>query len=234
MKQWLTLLLSYALTSVGNSKLRQTLYITSRMNFYIISLLGLGSSYAKALSVNLGTSAKYTILSKAGVTNVPGSRIVGNLATSPIAAGALTGFSLVADASNVFSTSAEVTGKIYAADYSNPTPTVLTTAIGDMQTAYVDCAGRSPDYIELAVGRLGGLTLTPGVYKWSTSVLIASNLYLSGNASDIYIFQIAQDVTVSSAVQITLLGGLVPMNIFWQVAGAVMVGTINFKGLFCA
>jgi Ice-binding-like len=70
-----------------------------------------------------------------------------------------------------------VTGKIYAADYGFPTPTNLTAAIGKMQTAYTDAAGRTtPDHSELGSGAIGGLTLAPGLYKWSTSVTIPTDL----------------------------------------------------------
>ena len=95
-----------------------------------------------ALSVNLGTAGTYAILAKSGVSTVPTSAITGNLGVSPAAATYFTGFSLTADATSVFSTSPQVTGKVYAADYAAPTPSNLTTAVGDMQLAFTDAAGR--------------------------------------------------------------------------------------------
>jgi len=83
---------------------------------------------------------------------------------SPIAATAVTGFSLVTKPHNVFSSSAQVTGRIYAADYAVPSPSNLTTAVGDMQTAFTDAAGRAPRVTELGAGNIGGQTLTAGVY----------------------------------------------------------------------
>jgi hypothetical protein len=85
------------------------------------------------LPVNLGTAANYAILAKSGISTVPTSAITGNLGISPAAAAYITGFPLTADSTNVFSTSSQVTGKIYAADYAVPTPSDLTTAVSDMQ-----------------------------------------------------------------------------------------------------
>ena len=77
-------------------------------------------------------------------------------------------------AARPFATSAQITGDVYVPDYAAPTPANLTTAIGNMQTAYTDAAGRSlPDFTELESGQLGGLTLVPGLYKWSSDVLIS-------------------------------------------------------------
>ena len=95
---------------------------------------------------------------------------------------------------------------------------LLTAAIGDKGTAYTDAAGRAPDYTELGAGNIGGLNLGPATYKWSTGVLISTNVTLTGGANDVWIFQIAQDLTVSNGVKVTLSGGALPKNIFWQVA----------------
>jgi len=52
-------------------------------------------------------------------------------------------------------------------DYAVPTPSVLTTAIADMQLAFTDAAGRAPNVTELGAGSIGGMNLAPGVYKWA-------------------------------------------------------------------
>jgi len=132
----------------------------------------------------------------------------------------------------VFSTSLQVTGKVYASNYTAPTPSNLTTAIGDMQLAFTDAAGRAPDVTELGAGNIGGLTLTPGVYKWATSLLIPTNVTLAGGPTAVWIFQIAQNLTVSNATKIELTGGAVPKNVFWQVSGAAKLGTTaHFEGV---
>ncbi|HEX7601240.1 MAG TPA: ice-binding family protein [Polyangiaceae bacterium] len=182
--------------------------------------------------VNLGTAGNFVILSKAGISTVPASVITGNIGVSPVAATYITGFSLIADSSNVFSISPQVTGKVYAADYAVPTPSNLTTAVGDMQLAFTDAAGRAPGVTELGAGNIGGMTLPHGVYKWSSSVLIPTNVTLTGSATDVWIMQIAQNLTVSSATKVSLAGGALPKNVFWQVSGAVDFGTTShFEGI---
>lgn len=97
-----------------------------------------------------------------------------------------------------------------------------------MGTAYTNAAGRTnPDFTELGAGSIGGMTLVAGLYKWGGNVLIASNLALTGSATDVYIFQIAGMLNLSSGVQVTLAGGLVASNIFWQVALAVELATTS-------
>ncbi len=179
--------------------------------------------------VNLGTAGDFVILAKTGVSVTGAANITGDIGISPAAASFITGFGLIADASNTFSKSSLVTGDLYAADYTDPTPAKMTTAIGDMQTAYTNAAGRpSPDYSELYTGDITGRTLTPGLYKWSTGVLIsAAGVTISGTATDIWIFQIAQNLTVANGAMVTLSGGAIASNIFWQVAGQVALGTTS-------
>jgi hypothetical protein len=175
--------------------------------------------------VELGTAGTFAILAKTGVSTVPTSAITGDLGVSPIAATAITGFSVTADSTNTFSTSPQVTGKLYAADYVSPTPSNLTAAIGDMELAFTDAASRSADVTELGAGDIGGMTLIPGVYKWSTPLLIPTNVTLSGSSTDVWIFEVAQGMTMANGTSIHLAGGATAKNIFWQVSGGVTLGT---------
>jgi hypothetical protein len=186
-----------------------------------------GTVVAAGLPVNLGTAGTFAILAKSGISTVPTSAITGNMGVSPIARAAVTGFSLVADATNVFATSTQVTGKVYAADDAAPTPSNLTTAVGDMETAFTDAAGRAPGVTELGAGDIGGQTLVPGVYKWGTGLLIPTDVTLNGGSTDVWIFQIAQGLTVSSGTKVVLAGGALAKNVFWQVSGAVVLGTTS-------
>jgi hypothetical protein len=193
-------------------------------------------SYAAASQepVNLGTAGNYVILSKSGISTSPPSRVTGNLGVSPIGATAITGFSLVLDSSGAFSTSSQVTGKLYASDYADPTPANLTTAVSAMETAYTDAAGRTlPDHTELGSGDIGGMTLFPGLYKWSADVTIPTDVTLSGGANDVWIFQIAGNLSIAGATSVVLSGGAQARNIFWQVAGGVgadLGTTSHFEG----
>jgi hypothetical protein len=178
--------------------------------------------------VDLGKAGSYAILSKSGITNVPTSSITGDMGVSPIAGTAITGFSMVADSTNTFSTSPQVIGKIYAANFASPTPANLTTAISNMETAYTNAAGRKlPDFTELHAGDLSGKTLTPGLYKWSTGVLVNSSVTLDGGPNDVWIFQISGNLNLGSGAKVVLQGGAQAKNIFWQVAGGagVTIGT---------
>ena len=176
--------------------------------------------------VVLGAASGYVILAKSATSNVPTSAITGNIGLSPAAASFITGLALNLPAGGAFSTSAQVTGSVYASDYAVPTPANLTTAIGAMQTAYVDAAGRpTPDHTELASGNLGGLTLPAGLYKWTNTVTIPTNVTLSGGANDVWIFQISGGITQASAARVILSGGALAQNIVWQVAGTVSIGT---------
>lgn len=175
---------------------------------------------APLASVNLGTAGNFVILTKSGVTTTGVTAIFGNMGVSPIAATAMTGFGLVLDKSGQFSASPKVVGKIYAASYKAPTPTVLTKAILDMQTAYTDAAGRkNPTKTELGVGNIGGMTFAPGLYKWSTPVTITKDITLSGDKNAVWIFQIAGTLDLGAGKNIILSGGAQAKNIFWQVSG---------------
>jgi hypothetical protein len=187
------------------------------------------------LPVNLGSAGDFVILAKSGISTTGTTSIVGDIGVSPIAATAITGFGLILDASGQFSTSdpsSLVTGKVYAADYAVPTPAYMTTAVSDMQAAYTDAAGRtSPTATELGAGNIGGLTLAPGLYKWSSGVIIPTDVTLSGGPDDVWIFQIAGTLDISSAKSVILSGGAQAKNIFWTVAGAVTLGTTSeFNG----
>jgi len=187
-------------------------------------------------AVNLGTAGDYAILTKAGVTTTGATSVNGNVGTSPIASTAITGFGLIMDSNDTFSTSSLVTGNVYAAGYPSPTPSKLTTAISDMETAFVDAAGRvdvDPDNLNFGAGNLEGKTLGAGLYKWGTNVHFTSSLTFSGSSTDIWILQIAQNLDVGNGAQVTLLGGAIWENIYWQVSEAAVFGTTSHvEGIF--
>ncbi len=192
--------------------------------------------------VNLGTAGNFAILAKTAIsttrTGIAGV-VTGNIGVSPNDLTAITGFTKVLDGTGVFATAIEVVGKLYAAAMTAPTPSNMTTAVSDMETAYTDAAGRSlPDYTELGAGNVSGMTLSPGLYKWGTGLLITNaGVTLSGSATDVWIFQIDGDLTLETGAIVTLAGSALPENIFWQVAGGTGV-TLNsgadFKGIVLA
>lgn len=173
--------------------------------------------------VDLGDAGNYVILAKSAIANVPTSVVTGNLGLSPAAASYITGFSLTK--AGVKWTSAQVVGSVYAADNDPPTGSNLTTAVGAMQAAYTDAAGRpTPDVLNLGGGAIGGLTLAPGLYKWTSSVTVPLDVTLAGSETDTWIFQITGDLKLSTGKTTTLSGGARARNIVWQVAGTVQLG----------
>ncbi len=191
--------------------------------------------------VNLRTAGDFVILSKTGITTVPDSAITGSIGSSPVTAAAM----------DTITCPQMLTGSIYGANaaYTGngsktcfkgdaPDNTLVANAILDMGTAYTDAAGRTlPDFTELHEGNISGQTLVPGLYKWGTGVLITTTVTLSGSASDIWIFQIAGDLTQAAATSVTLTGGAVASNVFWQVggsAGASIGSAAHFEGTILA
>jgi Ice-binding-like len=180
--------------------------------------------------VNLGTAGTFVILAKTGITDVYKSAVTGDVGTSPITGAAL------------LLTCGEVSGNVYTVNAAGPlpcavtNPSFLTAAVGDMGFAYDDAAGRlSPDFIELGEGKIGGLTLVPGLYKWDTGVSISKDVTLSGGPDDVWIFQVAGTLNEANGTRVTLAGGALAKNIFWQVAGVVTLGTTaHFEGVVLA
>jgi hypothetical protein len=75
----------------------------------------------------------------------------------------------------------------------------------------------------------------PGLYKWATGVSISKDVTLSGGPNDVWIFQVAGTLKEANGTRVTLAGGALPQNIFWQVAGAVTLGTTaHFEGIVLA
>lgn len=191
-----------------------------------VLLLKRASMSGPLKALDLGVAGSFVILSKTGITDVYKSAIIGNIGTSPI-----TGAAIKVVCS-------EVVGAIYTVDAAGPLPcsipnaSLLTTAVGDMQTAYTDAAGRSnPNFLNLGAGNIGGKTLKAGLYKWTSALVIPTNVTISGSSSDVWIFQVSGTLKMSSAVRIILKGGAQAKNIFWQTTDAVTLGTTShFEG----
>jgi len=175
--------------------------------------------------VDLGTAANYAILTKTGISTVPSSSITGNIGVSPAAGTYMIGFSFTTDASAEFSTSSQRTGRAYAPTDYTPTPTILTTAISDMETACADASQRANTKgSNIEGGNIGGMTLTTGVYTFTTDINIGSDITFSGGADDVFILQTTGTLMQSASTKVLLAGGAQAKNIFWQVTGRVLVG----------
>lgn len=188
-------------------------------------VVNLNPNSGNIATVDLGVSGEYVILSKTGVTNVFRSAITGNVGASPISGSAIL---LACD---------EVTGTINTVDAAGPAckitnATKLTTAVSNMQTAYTNLETRiNPNYLNVGAGTIGGRTFPRGLYKWSSSVTIPTDITISGGPDDIWIFQVSGTLNVSSGVKVILSGGAQAKNIFWQVSDVVTLNTTSkFEG----
>ena len=185
--------------------------------------------------VALLSAGNYVILAETGVSTVPTSVITGNVGLSADAP-ALTGFDpLTVDNTSVFSTSPQVTGQLFAADYADPTPGALITATDDMLTAYTDASGRtatSAATTNVGAGTLTNLTLVPATYVWGSNVTIPTNLTLSGGPNDVWIFVVTGTLDMAASQNIILTGGAQAKNIFWAVSGDVTIAPgAHFEGI---
>jgi hypothetical protein len=227
------------------------MFASNSIRFALFSLLSLSANAETVRgaqrelnpeqAVVLGTAENYAILAQTGITTTGTTAITGNIAVSPITATSMTGFSLIMDSTNDFSTSTKITGMAYASDYvGGTTPDALTTAVNDVNTAYNDAKGRpntDASRKNLGAGILGVSTapLTPGVYTWSTGVQVSGDIYFDGDDDDIFIIQIAQTLVLAADVKVILQGGALAKNIYWQVAGAVTIGArAGMKGILLA
>ena len=179
--------------------------------------------------VNLLSTSRFAILAETEITDVPASHITGDAGLSPAARSFITGL-----------TQPEVVGTIYAASDGGATAAMLTQAQGDLTTAYNDVAGRTPvptgPFLNPGSGNVGGMTLVPGLYKFTSGATISgSDLTLTGSADDVWIFQIASTLTVADGIHVVLAGGAQAANIFWQVASSAALGTTaSFEGTIMA
>ena len=204
--------------------------LTRFLGVMLIAAL-LATSFALSIPIlNLRSTSNFVILAGAAITSIAPTTLVGDVGLSPAAGSYITGF----DGTNV-------NGTLYVVDASGPAgsvqnATLLQTAKSDLTTAYNDAAGRTPvptgTYLNPNGGNIGGLSLTAGLYKFTSDAAITgADVTLTGNATDVWIFQIATSLNVGSGIHVILSGGALASNIFWQVGTSATIGTYAvFKG----
>jgi hypothetical protein len=192
------------------------------------------SSPSSPTPVDLVSACNYAILTKAGISTVPTSDITGDIAVSPIDSGSITGFTLILDDSGQFSKSSQVTGKAFADNYSSPTPGDLNVAVLDLEAAYTDASQRTATS-SIVDGAIGGLTLTTGVYTFTSGITITSDLTFEGGLDDVFIIQTSGTLTQAANTRVILSGCVQAKNIFWQVADFISIGTdASMQGILLA
>ncbi|OEU21661.1 hypothetical protein FRACYDRAFT_224001 [Fragilariopsis cylindrus CCMP1102] len=208
------------------------------LNLFMLSAAAMvnAASGENTLFVDLGTASDFAILAKTGISTVPASKVTGDIAVSPIASAAITGFNLAMDSSGEYSTDSgsagsQFTGHAKAPNYGHTTATELTTAVLDMETAYTDAAGRDTTAtngianLNLGGGDLGGKTLTSGVYTFDIDVIISTGntLTFHGDSDAVFIIQTSKSVKQAIDTNVALTGDAKAENIFWVVAQEVVV-----------
>jgi hypothetical protein len=174
--------------------------------------LGAGSSHAQ---VSLGTASAFGVLAGASVVSTGPSVITGDLGVSP--GTAVTGFP-----------PGTITppGALHAAD------AVASQAKADLVTAYDGIAGTAT-LVDLTGLDLGGLTLTPGVYEFSSSAQLTGTLTLDalGNPAAVFIFKTGSTLITASGASVVMINGGSPCNVFWKVGSSATLGTgTSFAG----
>jgi hypothetical protein len=169
--------------------------------------------------IALGSAANFAILSGAAVTNTGETNITGDLGLSP-------GTSVGGFPPGILNGTLRINDEL------------ANQAKLDLTTAYNAAAGKTSKHIVTLSGNIGGLTLTPGLYKSTSSLEISSGdvtFDAKGDAGAVFIIQIASSLTTTPGRKVILSGGALASNIFWQVSSSASFGTTSvFKGTVMA
>mmetsp|Transcript_39550 Transcript_39550/g.28578 ORF Transcript_39550/g.28578 Transcript_39550/m.28578 type:complete len:255 (-) Transcript_39550:157-921(-) len=169
--------------------------------------------------VVLGDAEHFSVLAGAAITNSGASEVIGDVGVSP--GTAVTGFGpdvMKHHSSIELASSDGASGKI------------------DLAVAYNDAASR--DACPIAkIGELGGMTLTPGLYKSTSGMAVSTDLILDadGDEEAVWIFQMASTFVSAVSAKIVLQNGANARNIFWQVGSSGTIGAYStFEGTMMA
>lgn len=170
-------------------------------------------------TLNLGGAASFAILAGSSITSTGGTVITGDLGLSP-------GSSVGGFPPGILN------GVLHINDG------VVNQAKLDITAAYNDAAARTCTDIVTLSGNIGGLTLTPGLYKSTSSLAISSGdvtFDAMGDPGAVFIIQIASTLTTTPGRKVILAGGALPSHIFWQVGTSATFGTTTeMKGVIIA
>lgn len=174
------------------------------------------SAYASAINVNLGTAGTFAVLAGQTVTNTGATIVDGNVGVAP--GSAITGVppAVVVPPSTQ-----------YAGD------AVALPAQNDLTTGYNFAAGEAcPALNNLTGTDLGGLTLLPGVYCFTSGAGLTGTLTLNdeGDSNSVFVFQIGDTLITQSASSVVFINGS-QGDVYWQVGSSATLGsTTSFEG----
>ena len=183
--------------------------------FGALALLTIGlvpGTSAAATDPGLGTADAFAVLGAGTVTNTGPTVVNGDLGVH--AGNAVTGFEDADGGPGV------VNGAIHAGDAT------AADAYAAAEVAYDALADQDCD--EDRTGEdLGGLTLTPGVYCFSTSAQLTNALTLNaiGDPNAVFVFRVGTALTTASSSSVVFTDDFASCNVFWQVGSAAILGT---------
>lgn len=167
---------------------------------------------------DLQSAGSFAVLAGSTISNTGGTIVTGDIGVSP--GSAIDGFP-----------PGIVIGTTYGVG------PIMDQAKLDLTFAYLDAKGRTLDSISCP-GNLGGLTLAPGLYTNSSSVILSGTgplgiltLDAGGDSTAVWIFQMGSSLTTDPGTSVVLSGGALQENVFWQVSSSATIGTTClFKG----
>ena len=181
----------------------------------VLSLVAVGAWFAVATSAHAQTLDSFAVLGGSTVTNTGTTTINGNIGVSP--GTAITGTGSIVQTG---------TGTFHADDG------VARQAQSDLTTAYNILMNMPSTALS---GDLGGQTLTPGVYSFTSTAQLTGTLTLQGGSDDIFVIQVGSGLTTASNSYIQLSGGVQAKNVFFVVGSSAVLGTATtFKGQLLA
>jgi hypothetical protein len=170
-------------------------------------------------AISLSTAENFAVLASSTVTNTGPTIINGEVGVSP--GTAITGFP---------------PGFVIPPATVHPGDAIAAQAQSDATAAYAMLTA-TPCTVNVVNPNLGGQTLTPGVYCFSSSAQLTGALVLDaqGDPNAVFIFKIGSTLTTATGASVAIINGGQACNVFWQVGSSATLGTATaFAGSILA